>query len=114
MSEYEFKGTPGPYFIVGEDESCGGVPFIDVAAPYGDGAETALTEVCSNLEGDDFVINEEVWANACLLAASWDMYEALKAICEDLADGDYTSAEQIARHAGRAALQKATKGPGDE
>lgn len=46
-------------------------------------------------------------ANASLIAAAPDLYEALAAICEDLADGDETSAEQIARHAGRAALAKA-------
>lgn len=45
-----------------------------------------------------------------LHAAARDMRDALEAICQDLGDGDYVSAEQIAKSAGVVALAKA-RGP---
>ena len=46
-------------------------------------------------------------ALAKLFAAAPQMREALEAIVQELLDGDTTSAQQIARHAGRAALKAA-------
>ena len=37
----------------------------------------------------------------------WEMRDALSGIVADLLEGDFVSAEQIARHAGKAALAKA-------
>lgn len=45
--------------------------------------------------------------DAALYAASPDMAEALRAICEALEDGETFDATSIAKHAGRAALAKA-------
>lgn len=44
---------------------------------------------------------------ALKMTAATELLEALAAICDDLEIGDETSAEQVARHAGRAALAKA-------
>jgi len=51
---------------------------------------------------------DESAANCRLIAAAPDMLEALRAIVQELLDDeDITSAQQIARHAGRAAIAKA-------
>lgn len=47
-------------------------------------------------------------ANARLIAAAPELLEALTAICDELLGDDEFSAKQIARHAGRKAIAKAT------
>lgn len=47
-------------------------------------------------------------ANARLIAAAPELLEALVAICDELEAGDDTDAALIAKHAGRAAIAKAT------
>ena len=79
MTESREGWTPGPWNILGDDESIGGVPFIEVM-----GGEIAtptyrdVTHVCADLGDDDeFRLTDEDWANAHLIAAAPDLYEAL-------------------------------------
>jgi len=87
--------TKGPYYHEGPD-MFGDYNILHPADSLAIGA------VVSNLRPP-----EEVKANADLLASATDLLEALEAICSDLNDGDFVSAVQIARNAGRAAISKA-------
>ena len=63
----------------------------------------AVQHLCD--DGENWDCNE---ADRRLIAAAPEMLQALHAIVTELMDGDHYNAEQIARHAGRAAIAKAT------
>lgn len=95
MSQAKF--TPGPW-IIHELTT-----FEDRISPAAD------PTVCIARTGN-WLFHEkgEQHANARLIAAAPCLLEALQAIVTELMDGDDLSATQIARHAGRAAIEKAT------
>lgn len=99
------KFTDGPWYVV--DDAIYRRPKSDLYEHGGTvGGDKPLALVRKGWYGE----NESgypVEANANLIAASPDMYDALYYIVEELMCGDHTSAEQMARFAGLNALKKA-------
>lgn len=80
------KPTEGPYGIIGDSESAPGVPCIEInAGEMGVTTFRAICDVSPTLKDDgEFVLTPENWATARLLAASWDMREALEKARDEL------------------------------
>lgn len=81
--------TKGPWSNEGEDIVAPDVPNIVISAENEDGL--GRIEVCSvssflDDEKDEFIITDKVKANANLIAAAPEMYEALMAIGDNVSD----------------------------
>ena len=89
--------TPGPWQVSRTDPN--GQPIVASAT------DLELATCWHHCVGG---MEREAHANARLIAAAPELLEALKAIVDDLLDGDDTGALQVAQHAGLAAISKAT------
>ena len=93
------KHTPGPWHCVGEDELIPGVPALMIERDVPDGPDAK--EICSvscslDQTTDTFFLSYEDIANASLIAAAPEMYEALMDLYDlisrwprTISDGDY-------------------------
>lgn len=70
--------TPGPFFVLGEDE-VDGVPVIEVfGGVLGTSSYKQIAYVQPTHEAEDFLLTDEDKANATLIAAAPDLAEELK------------------------------------
>lgn len=102
----EPKFTPGPWYIMGDDEHPEGVPVIEISrghCPSPEYEQIAYVQPFMD-DDDDYFLTDEVRANAALIAAAPELYEALKQIVSDW-DGEpedmYSARAAIAKAEGR-------------
>jgi hypothetical protein len=112
-SMVELKSTPGPWEILGEDRGADDVPYIEISSgECGTPSFKSIAFVQSQFDGanDDWKITDADLANAHLLAAAPDLYEALV-----IARGEIARVHQLrsARPQIDAALSRA-RGEGGE
>ena len=77
------KHTQGTWFVTGEDAHTGDIPFIEVSRETEPGSNWKMicAVECSIVGPDeDFVLTEEDWANARLIAAAPELLKCLKKI----------------------------------
>ena len=77
------KHTPGPWYILGEDEIHDGYPTIEIAygnCPSHEFESIAYLSPDSKNNHEEFYLSEKTKANAQLIAAAPELLEALEAM----------------------------------
>ena len=108
----ENKWTAGPWHIAGDDEIIEEVPVIEISTGKNGVDYKPIAYVNSDLHGGDvFLLTDEEYATAHLIAAAPDMYEALEGLLEIYTEGhrrEFTPGDRKVRaDRARAALSKA-------
>ena len=75
----EGKHTPGEMYVSCDDEHVGGIPFIEIdIRKAGVPGSVSIAEVQPILDdSDEFVLNDEVRANAARLVLCWNTHDQL-------------------------------------